>query len=630
MPHHSDRALQPCQMHMCDSKLRDHGKFKHYGDKHNIALVTFKEFRHSPSKDNDQIKPREYHMFVPRTPTDDRRSESYMCPACSARRPDYLRLRYHTANECKSYLKKSAQCPKCAKKYRNKWLHNQLVHETKLIVNYANSKGVRLTRDEGQDFECLGCDFASPFTGALQMHALRCTLPRHQTLVPIKPELGEVHLMAPPTPLSTFRPLSKQKRKYAQIEGHFTSDEDDEEYVESPTKRRARTSVPCPSKVHAAPLPPTQSVIARCVPPSKFQSRPITPPITPSARRPFKSSVRDPSGYHRARSAPLRIGPPNTPRNCQSSPKNQLVARHDNLSLARMSRTTQGVERSKTAQPEVIPLRLPLHKSGFPSSKVHAFVEEIPISDRLLKEVFNALGTAGVKTLEDVADLVYLLQDRPEYVQNFFRGNGDDPAPVGFMAWIVLRFELLSRTVEDVNAFADDIDSDSQMATKVTKLRDESPLYMSPFAAILCKLGFMPAEVLLLFDLSSDEREELHHYLADSELLSFKQLLSFKRALRLTTNEDSSSGPFTSPVSRTSLSQPLEVFLGRLPGSPDIKFKALTTIGIETLDELDELCASPEEDIEEIVNLMIDDGLRFPELGVVLEGLRARGATLSF
>lgn len=230
--------------------------------------------------------------------------------------------------------------------------------------------------------------------------------------------------------------------------------------------------------------------------------------------------------------------------------------------------------------------------------------------------------------MEDVDALVDRLRDTPESVRDFFRATEGDTVPVGLLAWIILRFELLSRAEEHVDVYELKADVGLTIATKVTRFREEIPHYMYPFATVFYKLGFTPAEVLLLFDLSPDERAELYQYLLDSELLKFSQILSFKRALRQT--NDGGSDPFTSPDPAMSQSRSLNALLSHFPGSLDAKIEAFAGVGIDTLEELNRLCASPAEDIEEVINMMIDNGLRFPELGAVFEGLRLKGADLRF
>ncbi|TCD68314.1 hypothetical protein EIP91_011173 [Steccherinum ochraceum] len=565
-------------------------------------------------------------MLVSRLKDDP--ESKYLCPACGrVERSDVEHMRSHTGRECASYLKGSIRCKTCDQEHSNIWLHDQLVHKTRTLVTYGQRKAW-LQRKEGQNFACLGCDFAAPFPGTLKMHALRCTL-RFPDLG--QPESSGGTVNAPHTAsATTFRPLSKQKRKRAQTENESNtdSDDDDDEYVDLATKRRAKTSTPRPSRSHAVTLSSTQSARgqhARSVPPSSSQACPLTPPTTPSWKK-SSTSEQDTFGRYRAASAPSLNGP----HRLQLSAGNELrlTAASDRVSYVQASQT-QAAESSMSAQSQNAAGGLPLHRPCYPAGDVHAFIEDIPISDEIKKELFDALGTAGVETMEDLYTLMDLLRDKPEDVRDYFRPTQKDTVPVGFPAWIVLRFELLSMADEDVNAYNHNVDRNT--AQHVADFKKKISHYMGPFAPVLCKLGFTTEEVQHrhLCALSLDERVELQQYTTESGLLTFIERLSFRRVLRLTNNEAPSS-PFSS--SSFGLSPSLKTFLSGLPGSYDANLKAFTRAGIETMDEVEELCASPPKDIQQALNLMInkDDGLQFPELRIVVKALRAKGADIPF
>lgn len=103
------------------------------------------------------------------------------------------------------------------------------------------------------------------------MHALQRTL---RSQAPHQPKslgstVNNLHTSA-----MTFRPLSQQKRECARKESESIADGDDDKYVDLPTKRRAKTSTPRPSKSQAVTLNSTQSVrgqYAPSVPPSSSQ-----------------------------------------------------------------------------------------------------------------------------------------------------------------------------------------------------------------------------------------------------------------------------------------------------------------------------------------------------------------------
>lgn len=146
------------------------------------------------------------------------------------------------------------------------------------------------------------------------MHALKCTVPTSISIGRSHKPLDNTRY-APPTPSSTFRPLSKQKRKYDQVKD---PSESDGEFTASPTKRHITTNTPSLSKSYAVLLRPFQSaheqVHTRSVLPPKFQPRPLTPPTTPSTRKTCVSSTQDTLGRYRGDgSATLRNGPPSNP-----------------------------------------------------------------------------------------------------------------------------------------------------------------------------------------------------------------------------------------------------------------------------------------------------------------------------
>lgn len=251
---------------------------------------------------------------------------------------------------------------------------------------------------------------------------------------------------------------------------------------------------------------------------------------------------------------------------------------------------------------------LPQLQPRLPDSDVLAFASALPaifLNDPDNFNLFVALGRAGIRTLHD---LELLCSDQKQVT------NPLQDQDISYAQWVIIRHSLQARSRGKASARNDEeegeVSAEMQRFLKRRKLE-----YLSSIVGLV---GFSSLD---LKRIARDHQSWpiLGKYLLSQDA-SFTDCLSLKRgllALRKTMDVEAIVPSY----------HPLEEFLNdHVEGvsNKDSVKAALIRIGIDSDDDLDMLGATSEEQVDVVLDMLTQEGVRWLECKAIREGLLKR------
>ncbi|TCD71162.1 hypothetical protein EIP91_012110 [Steccherinum ochraceum] len=339
----------------------------------------------------------------------------------------------------------------------------------------------------------------------------------------------------------------------------------------------------CKSKISAGPSN-TQAVKSASSNPAR-SAEPVTAGTKRKATRTdtFANNLEPPSKRREtyAATAPLPTGPMQTTID-HSSP-------YQNIS-----------------EDDSEPMPCSFSQPGLPGSDVLEFISKLPSissDDPGNSGLFAALGRAGIRAQKDLD----LLCEKEDKARKRLKKHGVD-----HIQWIVVRYSLPvpshSRS-EASNNKTKETSGDTQKFLEKRQLE-----YLSP---IVGRLRFTPSDLKRLAR-SGDVWPMIKTYLL-SQHFTFVDYLSFKRGiLALRKILDPKSVSVSSDALQSFVDEHVEGAM------KDCVKAALGRIGVDNLEALDQLSVASDMQMDTVLDMLSQEGLRWLECKAVREGLVKR------
>ncbi|TCD71164.1 hypothetical protein EIP91_012112 [Steccherinum ochraceum] len=244
---------------------------------------------------------------------------------------------------------------------------------------------------------------------------------------------------------------------------------------------------------------------------------------------------------------------------------------------------------------------------GFPDSNVHAVVAAIPSlcpGDPFNFKLFEKLGMLGVRTKADLD----MLSANLEQTKEFLLKKG-----ISFLEFIVIRHHLLLRARRHRPETGRDMADEPKM---LEFLKQYSPP-LEHLSSVLRDIGIQNSDLEHLSSLDDAwpafGKYLLSHGLQISEYRSLRRAVPVNRRVDLA-EADSNPEPYLA----------LQIFLKALKGDLNSKVDAFVRAGLCYSEDLNMVCVLPEEQIDEILDGLIKEGLSWTQCKAVREGLKDR------
>ncbi|TCD71173.1 hypothetical protein EIP91_012122 [Steccherinum ochraceum] len=255
---------------------------------------------------------------------------------------------------------------------------------------------------------------------------------------------------------------------------------------------------------------------------------------------------------------------------------------------------------------------------GYPDATVHAFIGSLPpICNQF--QVFIYFGLMGIKS---AADLDMLSSNQPA-ARDFLISN-----KFTYLQWLVICHGLFT------SAPRRGIDATENAGHITLELQTFWGPKPAPWAADIVKVlqtfGLRGRDLELLARVPQ-EWSIVGQYLM-SHGLSFPDYLHLKSGLRRLTVPPSSAGGRASSIPSPMASLgPITAFISSLGGASDavVIQNAFSRVGLDTGEELDALCALPEDKVDIVLQMMSKEGMTWLEGKSVLAGLKKRAEQLA-
>ncbi|TCD65423.1 hypothetical protein EIP91_002679 [Steccherinum ochraceum] len=245
--------------------------------------------------------------------------------------------------------------------------------------------------------------------------------------------------------------------------------------------------------------------------------------------------------------------------------------------------------------------------AGFPDAAVHSFLSSLPIP-RQQMPLFVRLGACGIMSLQDLLALNQVTRLDPPRARDLLLANG-----LNYAHWITLRHHLSLLADGDPSKLEDD-DGFLQSFLELCS----PPL--GHRLAVLTAAGMLGRE-----DVHAVANSPQAHWPAMKDFLSshgftFVETLSFRRSL------SAFSQATAVTYSALDAKHPLVTFFMTLQGTVATRLPVdiFGRVGLETADDLDDLCRLSDQEVEEVLDELSKEGLTWMECKAVRAGLIRR------